>query len=126
MSWDAARAALDARFLTLPGLDPARIHWPNKAFDPCGQSYWKVAFLPAAVDPEMGSSKDHEKGVYQVSRFVPAGTNFGAALRDAQAVVDLFKRQVLSGVACGVPVPAFIPPEPDWLQIPVSIPFQVL
>lgn len=129
MSWDAARAALDARFLLLPGLDKARIHWPNRVFDPskAAAGYWKVDFIPATVEPEMGpSGKAHEKGIYQVSVFTPAGTDLGPALQLAQAVVDHFQRQLLPGVQCGVPRIGPYVTEPEWFQIPVSISFQVL
>lgn len=129
MSWEAARAALDARLLALPGIDPSRIHWPNKVFDPsklCPPgAYWKVDLLPAGVSP-VNSGGDHERGIYQVSRFVPAGSGIAQALQDAQSVVDHFKRQVLSGVAINVPVPAAPLSDAPWLHIPVSISFQVL
>ena len=125
MSWDAALTALSAQLLTLSGIDSSKIQWPNRAFTPSG-SFWRVSFLPATVQPELGGTKDHERGIFQVSRFVPAGTGIGPAIREAQTVVDLFKRQVLSGVSCGVPTLAPPISEPEWLHIPVSIPFQVL
>jgi hypothetical protein len=125
VSWTAARAALDARLLTLTGIVAARIAWPNVVFPAQTAHFWKVDFLPATVQPELQGA-DHERGIYQVSIFVPAGTGIGPALVLAQSVADHFKRQVLSGISCGVPVLAPPLQEADWLQIPVSIPFQVL
>ena len=124
MSWDAARAALSTQLLTLPGIDQTQIHWPNTAYTPNG-AYWKVDFLPTGNSPEMCGS-DHERGIFQVSRFVPPGTGLGPALRDAQSVVDLFKRQVFSGVSVGVPSVALPIYAPDWCHVPVSVPFIVL
>ena len=131
MSWDAARAALDGRLLLLSGIDKDRIHWPNRVFDPAkiavGLGYWKVDFLPASVEPEMGpTGKAHEKGIYQVSIFTPADSGLGPALQLAQAVVDHYQRQVLSGVACGVPRIGPYLVDPEWFHVPVSIPFQAL
>ena len=129
MSWGAARVALDAKFITLSGINTALIHWPNRKFtEPTSGGYWKVDFLPAAVEPEF-SGAAHEKGVYQVSRFVQPDSGIGAALADVDAVIALFSRVVLSGppsIQCGVPVAAPPIQEPNWLHIPVSIPFQVL
>jgi hypothetical protein len=125
MSWASARAALDARLLTLTGIVADRIAWPNVAFPAQTTSFWKVDLLPAGAAPELAGG-DHEFGIYQVSIFAPAGGGLGPAMVLAQAVVDHFKRQVFSSVSCGVP--ALAPPlqEPNWVQVPVSIPFTVL
>ena len=122
MSWNAARAALDARLKTLSGIDYKRICWPNVPFPAQTLQWWKVDFLPATVEPEL-SGADHEKGIYQVSIFVPAGGGIGPALVLAQAVADHFKRQVFTHTSCGVP--SLSPPiqDPQWLHIAVSIPF---
>jgi hypothetical protein len=130
VSWPAVRAALDTRLTALPGIDPAKIAWPNRVYDPSkstppGAPYWKVDLLPAGVAPVF-SGGDHEFGVFQVSRWVPAGAGIAQALLDAQAMVDHFKKQTLSGIACGVPTIAPPIQEADWMHIPVSIPFQVL
>lgn len=122
MSWTAARAALDARLATLPSLGTSKIAWPNVKLDAQTALYYMVAFLPATVEPELQGS-DHEGGIYQVSVYVPAGEGLGNALTQAQAVADHFKRQNLSGVACGVPTLAPPLQEPDWIHLPVSIPF---
>jgi hypothetical protein len=129
VSWDAARAALELRLSVLPGINWALVALPNADFDPAkvpaNQSWMKVSFLPAGADPEM-AGKDHEKGIYQVSLMFPAGTGLASALQAAQAVIDHFKRQNLSGVQCGVPTLGPQIQEPEWLHIPVSIPFQCL
>ena len=125
MSWNAARAALDTRMASLPSLGSSKIAWPNVVFAAPTALHYVVSFLPATVSPEMQGS-DHEGGIYQVSVFVPAGGGIGAAVTAAQAVADHFKRQVFSGVSCFVPT--LSPPIQDasWLQIAVSIRFQVL
>ena len=123
MSWPAARAALDARMAALPSLGASKIAWPNVALATQTALYYVVAFLPATVNPPLSGGNDHEQGIYQVSVFAPAGAGLGPALVQAQAVADHFNRQNLSGISCGVPTlaPALI--EPDWVHIPVSIPF---
>lgn len=124
MSWTAARAALDARMAAL-NIGTAKIAWPNVPLDAQTSLYYAVNFLPATVSPELHGA-DHESGIYQVSVFVPAGTGLGPALTKAQAVADHFKRQVFAGVSCGVPTIAPPVQEPNWFQIPVSIPFVCL
>jgi hypothetical protein len=126
MSWPAANAALEARLKLLAGINTAQIAWPGRPFMPTpGTTHYRVAFLPSGVDPELHGS-DHERGIYQVSVFAPAGKGIAFALTLAQAVADHFKRQVFSGVSCGVPTIAPPITEPDWLHVPVSIPFIVL
>jgi hypothetical protein len=125
MSWTQARAALDTRMAALPSLGTAKIGWPNVTIPAQTSLYYLIAFLPSAVNPELQGA-DHEQGIYQVSVFVPAGSGLGPGMVAAQAVCDWFKRQVISGVSCGVPVLAPYLQEADWLHIPVSIPFQVL
>lgn len=125
MSWTTARATLDARMASLPTLGSSQVSWPNRPLPIQTALYYAVHFLPATVEPELYGG-DHEKGTYQVSVFVPSGGGTGAAFTAAQAVVDHFKRQNLSGISCGVPT--LTPPiqESDWWHIPVSIPFIVL
>lgn len=124
MSWTGARASLDTRLSAL-NIGTAKIAWPNVIIPAQTSLYYAVHFLPATVQPELHGS-DHETGIYQVSVWVPAGIGIGAALTAAQAVADHFKRQNLSGVSCGVPSVAPPIQEPDWLQVPVSIPFVCL
>ena len=125
MSWTAARAALDGRMASLPSLGTSKIAWPNVPLAAQTALYYAVNFLPATVQPELQGS-DHETGIYQVSIWAPAGGGIGAAITAAQAVADHFKRQTLSGISCGVPTLAPPIQEPDWLHIPVSIPFTAL
>jgi hypothetical protein len=126
MSLAAANATLNTRFQALPGLDASQVAWPNRAFTPTtGTTYYKVDLIPAGAEPEL-SGADHEHGIYQVSVFCPSGKGISSALTLAQAVVDHFKRQVFSGIGVFVPTIGPLVQEADWLQIPVSIPFQVL
>lgn len=128
-SWDAARALLDARLLTLAGIDPTKIHWPNRGFTkPTSGGFWKVNFIPSAVDPEFSGSA-HEKGIYQVSRFEPTGTDFGPVTQAIDSICALFDRVSLGTapkVFCGVPIPGPYIQEANYIHLPVSIPFQVL
>ena len=125
MSWTAARAALDARMVALPTLGTAPVAWPNVPLAPQTALHYAVSFLPAGVDAPL-SGPAHEQGIYQVSVFAPAGAGLGTAIAAAQAVSDWFSRQNLSGISCGVPTLGPPIQEPNWLQIPVSIPFLVL
>lgn len=128
-AWNTARALLDAKLLTLSGIEPARVQFWNRSFTkPTSGVWYQVTLLPAAVEPELGGTA-HEKGIYQVSVFRPAEEGPGATLAAADAVVALFSRALLgtsTKVQCGVPVLAPSIPEPDWFHVPVSIPFQVL
>lgn len=124
MSWTSARFQLDTKMLAL-NVGTAAISWQNEALPNQSTLYYTVHFMPATVEPEL-HGQDHERGIYQVSVFVPINDGIGTAIEKAQAVVDHFKRQNLSGVSCGVPT--LTPPiqEPDWWHVPVSIPFIVL
>lgn len=128
MTWDATRATLDAKFLTLAGLDTAKVAWPGQAFTPTPGSIWySIALLPAGTDAALGpTGSKHETGIYQVSIYGPPGSGSGDLFRAADAVVALFDRTLGSGVQCGVPTPGPLLTEPDWLHLPVSIPFWVL
>lgn len=126
MTWTAARAALDARMATLPSLGTSKIAWPNVVLPAQTALYYAVSFLPATVNPPLSDGPDHEQGIYQVSVWAPAGQGLGAALTAAQAVVDHFRRQNLSNVACFVPTLGPPLQEDDWIHIPVSIPFLCL
>ena len=113
-----------------PGVSDVNTAWPNRTFPAPPNTvipdlHYRIAFLPATVHPEV-SGADHEAGVYQVSVFVKAGHGLGPALTKAQAVANHFKRQVLSGISCGVPTLSPPVSEPNWLQIAVSIPFVCL
>lgn len=128
MTWQTARASLDAKLTTLAGINTAQIAWPNVAFTPTPGTLWyKVSFIPTTVAPEIGSGNVHEKGVYQVSVFAPSGVGMGAGLTVADNLVALFNRVTLTGgVHCGVPVLGSPLQEPDWIHIPVQVPFQIL
>jgi len=125
MSWQQARAALDSHLAELPMIEWEKVEFQGYDFPAQTERYWKVDLIPSGVDPVF-SGADHEMGIYQVSVWVPTGTGIADALDEVQRIVDHFKKQVLSGVACGVPAPAPLVTEADWLHFPVSIPFSVL
>ena len=128
-AWDAARALLDAKLLTLSGISSSKVHWPNRGFTPPTSGlWWKVDLLPVDTAAEI-AGRAHEMGIYQVSCFVWAGTDSSTVVPGVDAVCALFDRVLLgttTKVQCGVPVPAPPLTEPDRFHFPVSIPFQVL
>lgn len=124
MTWTAARAALDGRMATL-SIGTAKIAWPNMPLAAQTALYYQVDFLPATVAPEIGGPA-HESGIYQVTVCAPAGAGLGDALTKAQSVSDHFNRQRLGSISTGVPTLGPPLQEPNWLRIPVSIPFAQL
>ena len=126
MSWDTAREILDAKFQTLPELGSAYVQFSNTApKTPPTAMHYKIDLIPTGVSPELAGS-DHERGIYQVTVLDTAGNGSDAALVAAQAVINHFKRQNLSGVSIGVPTLARPIQLPNWWSVPVSIPFIVL
>lgn len=121
MTWTVARATLDGRMATL-SIGTAKIAWPNMPLAAQTALYYQVDFLPATVAPEIGGPA-HEGGIYQVTVCAPAGAGLGDALTKAQAVSDHFNRQRLGSIFTGVPTLGPPLQEPNWLRIPVSIPF---
>ena len=125
MSWAAAQFALDTKLKALPSLGASMIQFANVAIPPQTGIYYAAHFMPSSVQPELHGN-DHETGIYQVSVFIPINSGSGAAMVAAQAVADWFKRQIISGVSCGVPVLAGPIQDVAWYHVPVSIPFVVL
>lgn len=120
------RAKLDARLVSLAGINTSSISWPGVAFQPPANAAWyKVDLIPTGVDPEI-SGPAHEKGIYQVAIFTPAGVGSGTLLGLADAVIGHFDRKDLTGVATGVPVAGPLQADGAWVFIPVQIPFQTL
>ena len=131
-AWNAVFACLDAKLITLTGITNALIAWPGITFTPPASGLWyKVDCIPATTDYAMGvNGSTHERGGYQVTVYAKPGAGTGALMAAADALVSLFDRAVLTGttvtVHCGVPVPGPVLQEPDWLGVPVSIPFLAL
>lgn len=110
------------------GLD---IAWENISFTPPNDSpYLRPTFLPgglAAFGLEIGSSNEID-GVYQIDLFYPAGAGAGAARRQADTILDQFRRGVtLTDSGSGVSVhlrESYRNPgiqETDWYQIPIVV-----
>ena len=132
MNWDACRIALESRLLTLPGLDPANIAWPNVVFDAQpGEIHYRVWLLPSDTSAAVGSNAWVSlRGIFQVSVYAPSGTGPAEAVQAADAVIAHFDRATLTSggvtVSCGVPTPGPALAEAGWLHIPVSIRFQTI
>lgn len=122
-TWNAARAALDTKLAALS----TAVAWPGKPYTPPTSGAWyRPTLIPSGVDSEVGAGTAiRPRGTYQVSVFVPtAGANgTGNLLSMADAVVAHFDRASLGAVHCGVPEIGPVIEEPDWLHLPVSIPF---
>lgn len=122
-TWNAARAALDSKLAALT----TAVSWPGKVYTPPTSGPWyKPALLPAGVDTEVGAGVPlRPRGTYQVSVFVPThgAGGIGNLMGLADAVVAHFDRAGLGAVQCGAPSLGPVLEEPDWLHLPVSIPF---
>lgn len=101
------------------------VAWPGVVFTPpIGGLWYKPALLPGTVDYGLGVSADtHPKGNYQVSIFFPPGAGTSALFAAADAVVANFDRVRLGSLQCGVPKIGPLLQEPDWLHLPVTIPY---
>ena len=122
---NAARAALESRLLALPGITPAQIAWPGIVYKPPTSSLWyKPSLIPTQTLSEFGGGT-HPQGAYQVSVFAKPGPNGTVPLHAAgEALVSHFSRVALTAsVHSGVPEIGPVLQEPDWLQLPVTIPF---
>jgi hypothetical protein len=132
-TWSSARVLLDTKLLTLSGIVLAKVKFPGRPWTPPASGpWWKVDFIPAAVDVGAGlGGYTSERGTYQVTVFdKPGETQPGAIHTAADALVALFDRAALVGtgvtVQCAVPLPGPLLEEPVWIGIPVQIPFQAL
>ena len=135
MSYDAIRAALDARLLGLPSWSATRIAWPNTSYAPlAGEMYLQVDG-PAVAEPrqfEIGDSgRNLQRGLYTVSVCATPGQGLGDALRTADAIRSHFKRGTdLSAGAFAVTIiktwaaPSFV--RDGWHITPVTISWQAL
>ena len=127
---NAARVALETKLLALPGLVPSLVAWPGLNFTPPASGlYYKPDLIPSETLTAAGAgASTHPKGIYQVSIFGKAGSGMVALHNAAEALLAHFDRQALASGAVRTGVPDIGPPiqEPDWLHLPVSIPFLCL
>lgn len=129
MSFDAIRAALDGRLVTLPNWNASRIAWPNVQYAPLAQeTYLQVAFNAAEPrQAEVGSSgRNLQRGLYVVSVCAQAGHGLGESLAIADRIADHFPRGLdLAAGAFAVTIakawaaPSF--PRDSWYVTPVTI-----
>lgn len=131
MRYAAILSALVAHLRTFPGWDDTACAWPNRPFEPGSEGFWKADLIPSGVDSALGADgADHERGIFQVTRYEPASVGATPALVSVDAMAAHFSRRVLTGtgvsVACGVP--DLGPPiqEPSWVSLPLSISFTAL
>ena len=129
MTWAACQGLLDTRMNALPGLDPARVAWPNEGFDaPADGVHYRVAFLPNRGWAPYGSGTYNRfAGNYQVSVYVPANTGTAALRTAVDAVCSHFDRLTLSGavvLTTGTPVPAGQLLDGSFVHVPITVPFE--
>lgn len=133
--WDPIRAVLDTQLLTLAGLNPAYVSWPNLKFDkPSGQIWYAPSLLPVGVDAASGlAGSTNEKGIYQIAINAPANDAKREInlLKAVDAVSNLFDRVQLAGtglkVQCAVPIPSpLLTVEAGWVSRVVSVSFVAL
>jgi hypothetical protein len=108
------------------------IAYPGINFEPePGDTYLEAVFLPNATvtrTVNTGGSNQHQ-GVLQVCVMHPVGKGVLAANDIAGRVISHFKRgTVIAGAEIAVRMirqPYQAPPmtEPDWLRVPVTIPY---
>ena len=127
-TWNAIRALLDAKLLTLSGITAAKVCFPGAPFTPPSGRWWKVDLLPARTDAALGlGGRTYEQGVYQITVFEDPGAGQpGSIMGAADAVVAHFDRATLSSVQCAIPQPGPLMEEPGRIGIPVSVPFTAL
>ena len=126
MNHSAIRAALDMKLAALGAITVA---WPGATFTPPDSGLWyKPALLPGGVDVANGvGGSVHQNGDYQISVFAPAGDGTATLYAAADALVAHFDRVTLgSTLHTGVPVIGPLLQEPDWIHLPVTVPYTVL
>lgn len=126
MNHAAIRTALDTKLAALGAITVA---WPGVPFTPPTSGVWyKPAILPGGVDVANGvGGSVHQNGDYQISVFAPAGAGTTALHAAADALVAYFDRVTLgTTLHTGVPEIGPLLAEPDWLQLPVTVPYTVL
>lgn len=128
MRYAAILSALIDHLRDFPGWQDSDCAWPDRPFSPGSAGFWKVDLLPTGVDSALGATGNlYERGVFQVSRFEPAGKGAGIALAQADLMGIHLDRKTLTvtGVTVALLVPSIAAPiqEPNWLQVPVSVSF---
>lgn len=107
------------------------VAWPNAPFTPGKDPYFRAFFLPGEPNAAgIGTAAMNEqRGVFQVSVYVPAGTGTKSLKTLCDAVEAHFKRgtDFIYGSVKITVTKAFRGPllqEPDWASRPVSVAFQ--
>lgn len=124
--------ALLTRLTTLD-FTQSQIAWPNMPFQPTNGTAWlRPSFLPAQTEAGAASAIAHNRyaGLFQVSLFYPAGSGTTAPSEEADGIMTHFKRDTkltegtVTVLIIGPPyrLPAEL--EPDWLHIPIRIPYR--
>jgi hypothetical protein len=122
MTHTQIRIALEGK---LAALGAILVAWPGVSFTPPSSGLWyKPAILPGTVEAGMGVSADtHPMGDFQVSIFTVPGSGTSALHTAADALVAHFDRARLGSLQCGVPEIGPLIQEPDWLHLPVTVPY---
>jgi hypothetical protein len=122
----ALNAALEALAL---GVD---IAWPGLDYEPNPAAAFLVpALLPSTTDAvSIGiAGTDRYQGIYQVSVYTPLKGGEGAARALASTIADAFRKGLFSlnghDVRCGVPHAGPVLTGPDWIHLPLSIPYRL-
>lgn len=126
MNHAAIRTALEKK---LNALGAITVAWPGVPFTPPTSGLWyKPAILPGGVDVAGGvGGSVHQNGDFVVSIFSPAGSGTTALFAAADALGAHFDRVTIgTTLHTGVPEIGPLLAEPDWLQLPVTVPYTVL
>lgn len=125
-----ASVALETKLAALPGLSAAAVAWPGISYTPPTSGAWyKPALIPTETLKAAGAgASTHPRGAFQISIFRKPGPGAMRSLHtDAEALLSHFDRKALTATV-HTGVPEIGPPlqEPDWLQLPVTVPFLCL
>jgi hypothetical protein len=123
--------ALNAQLAALVLSPVVPIAWQNKSFTPSG-AYLRPWLLPVRTDALTVSvlgSNDYA-GLYQVDVFWPSGSGLTDPMERASAIAAHFKRGTRisrEGITVRIDDPPWPGPalqEPNWIQVPVSVPYR--
>jgi hypothetical protein len=95
MSQASIIRAVDAKFVTLPGIDLNNVDFPNAGYVPQAELPYMAVSWPSLTSVPLGPGSDtvtEWRGVYQVRCNWPAGTGINDAATQADAVMALFPR----------------------------------
>lgn len=132
MSLASIGAALDARLLTLPGIDTANINWEGVLYTPvAGTPYLAVQLIAIsrrALGIGPGAVLEWD-GTYQVSAFWPIGEGRAPAAAVVDSILALFPRGLSLTTTDGTvikfeastPIPLIT--QAPWIQGIARMPF---